>query len=319
VVEQADARMNHGWVYCDRINRKHSGKTVLAFYVTSYRHSSTQQWQERIMLGQILLNGQPTTADTVLQGGQVLTYHRPPWQEPDVPLALDILHHDPQILVVAKPAGLPVLPGGGFVEHTLLWQIQQQYPQAAPIHRLGRGTSGLLLLAQTPTARAHLSAQMRQHQMGKTYRALIGATQPADLPNEFMIDQPIGKIPHPGLGYIYAATAQGLSAHSHVKVLQRSSDATLIDVTIYTGRPHQIRIHLASVGYPLLGDPLYGPGGIPHLAPIDSNPERVEPPEDYPVPGDCGYHLHAYQLKFRHPDTEELCVFQAPAPERLRC
>jgi 23S rRNA pseudouridine1911/1915/1917 synthase len=306
--------MNQGWTYCDRINHKHLGKTVLGFYSDYYRHSRVEHWQERIVSGQVLLNGQSTTADTLLQPGQVLTYHRPPWQEPDVPLSFQILHHDPAIIVVAKPAGLPVLPGGGFVENTLLWQIQQQYPHAAPIHRLGRGTSGLLLLAQTPSARAELSAQMRQHQMVKTYRALIGATDPADLPDEFVIDQPIGKIAHPGLGYIYGATAQGLAALSRVKVLRRSTDATLIEVNIQTGRPHQIRIHLASVGYPLLGDPLYGPGGTPRLVPIEAHSDLQETPEDYPVPGDCGYHLHAYQLSFRHPATGDRCDFCAPAP-----
>jgi 23S rRNA pseudouridine1911/1915/1917 synthase len=299
--------MNQGWVYRNQIKYTEVGLTLLDYYTRHYRHSTQEEWRERILSGQILINNQPATPNTLLQKGQTLTYHRPPWQEPEVPLSFAILYEDADLLIVDKPSGLPVLPGGGFLEHTLLWKVQQQYPENTPypIHRLGRGTSGLMLLAKTSQARASLSQQMRDHQISKIYRALIGKS---DLPNQFTITQPIGKIEHPVLGYIYGATPDGLSAHSECQVIQRTAQTTLLEITILTGRPHQIRIHLATVGYPLLGDPLYDIGGKPKMITADQ----------LPVPSDCGYYLHAYHLSFFHPNTEQIISVFSPPPERLR-
>lgn len=296
--------MNSGWVYYDRIDRTGDGLRVLDYYTQRYRHSTQQQWRDRLLAGQILLNGQPATAETRLQRGQELAYHRPPWQEPDVPLTFEVLYEDADLLVVAKPPGLPVMPAGGFLEHTLLWQLQRHYPNDAPvpIHRLGRGTSGLVLLARSPEARSNLTKQMRDRQMGKVYWALAQGSGAAD---EFQIDRPIGKIPHPALGYIYGATEDGAFARSDCRVLRRDRDQMLIEVTILTGRPHQIRIHLATAGFPLVGDPLYVVGGQPQ-PPIGDRAIAV--------PGDCGYFLHAHSLRFQHPATHAEMQITCPAP-----
>ncbi|WP_287128954.1 pseudouridine synthase, partial [Candidatus Cyanaurora vandensis] len=170
--------MNQGWTYRDQVDE--TGQTVLDFFTQRYRHSTQLEWQARLTGGLIHLDGQPTTGTTRLKAGQVLTYHRPPWQEPPVPLDFTLVYQDPWVWVVAKPNGLPVLPGGGFVEHTLLHQLQVRYPDCTvrPVHRLGRGTSGLLLLA-TPPARAHLSQQLREGKLFKSYRALVTGHPPA--------------------------------------------------------------------------------------------------------------------------------------------
>jgi 23S rRNA pseudouridine1911/1915/1917 synthase len=301
--------MNRGWIYQERVHRVKAGLTLLGYYTQRYRHSSQEEWQQRIALGQILLNGCQAKADTLLRPGQWLTYHRPPWEEPEVPLSFDVLYEDRDLLVLAKPVGLPVLPGGGFLEHTLLLQLQRHYPQEnpVPIHRLGRGTSGLMLIARSPLARANLSQQMRDRQICKIYRALIGNS---DLGDRFTITHPIGKIPHPVLGYVYGAVPGGLSALSECGVLKRTPETTLLEVEILTGRPHQIRIHLAAVGYPLIGDPLYDIGGIPRPIPTDET-------ESFPVPGDCGYHLHACHLSFSHPSTGQAMSIDCPPPANL--
>ncbi|MBD2103677.1 RluA family pseudouridine synthase [Leptolyngbya sp. FACHB-261] len=298
--------MNSGWVYRDQIRSSAEGLTVLDYYTRHYRHSNQVEWQSRILAGQILLDGASTQPETCLRAGQQLTYHRPPWQEPDVPLTFETVYEDSELLVIAKPSGLPVLPGGGFLEHTLLRQLQQRYPNQPPmpIHRLGRGTSGLLLLARSSQARAALSQQMRTHQIVKTYRTLAVGNS---MPECFRVTQPIGKLAHPVLGYLYAATPDGLSAQSDCRVLQRGTETSLLEVVIATGRPHQIRIHLAVAGYPLLGDPLYGSGGLP----LSVRPDEMG---EVPVPGDCGYHLHALKLEFHHPLTGERLRLSCPPP-----
>ncbi|MBW4466952.1 MAG: RluA family pseudouridine synthase [Pegethrix bostrychoides GSE-TBD4-15B] len=300
--------MNRGWIYRDQVAEV--GLTLLDYYSQRYQHSSRAEWRERIVHGQILLEGGAAEPEQILQPGQQLAYHRPPWIEPDVPLEFETLYADADLLVIAKPSGLPVLPGGGFLEHTLLGQLARIYPTETPlpIHRLGRGTSGLLLLARSAQARSGLSQQMRQRQIHKVYRALVGAGLPDELPDTFTVQQPIGKIPYPGLGQLYAATPDGQFAQSDCRVWQRRTNATLIEVTILTGRPHQIRIHLASVGYPLLGDPLYGAGGLPRL-PTDA--------QQLAVPGDCGYWLHAHRLEFQHPCRAEIMQFICPPPAVL--
>jgi 23S rRNA pseudouridine1911/1915/1917 synthase len=307
---------NQGWIYRDQVNHSSQGLTLLAYYSQTYRHSSPEAWQERIASGQVLLDGQPTSPDTVLQRGQQLTYHRPPWTEPEVPLDFEVLFADSDLLLINKPSGLPVLPGGGFLQHTLLGQLQRRYPQDMPypIHRLGRGTSGLMLLARSAEARADLSQQMRQHQIRKVYRGLVGADL-KNMPDQFTVSQPIGKLPHPVLGYVYGATLDGQFAQSDCRVLQRRAapdPATLLEVAIKTGRPHQIRIHLAWFGYPLLGDPLYAEGGVPR-----PESER-ETDAKLPVPGDCGYYLHAQTVAFRHPRSGESLEFNCPPPQILQ-
>ncbi len=317
--------MNQGWTYTDCLTAAAAGQTVLDYYTQRYQHSSRPLWEARIEQGQILLNGQPVSAQTVLQSGQRLTYYRLPWQEPPAPLDFAVLHEDEDLWALAKPSGLPVLPGGGFLEHTLLHQMRSRYPTETPIplHRLGRGTSGVILVAKSQAARVHLSRQFRARTaeirpasgkakrsrpinlpMEKVYRALIGPASVSELGDRFSCTYPIGKLPYAGLSYLYGHCAGGLASRSEVTVLDRRAESTLVEVSIFTGRPHQIRIHLAAAGYPLLGDPLYAAGGIPI-------------PKTTAMPGDCGYHLHAHRIRFAHPRTGQSLLVVAPPPAEL--
>jgi 23S rRNA pseudouridine1911/1915/1917 synthase len=175
-------------------------------------------------------------------------------------------------------------------------------PDAAPLHRLGRWTSGLVLCARTRQARAALIGQWATHRVSKRYRALADGVPAWD---ERVIDTPIGPVPHAVLGTIHAAAPDGKPSLSRVEMLERRTDAFLCDVHIATGRPHQIRIHLAAAGHPLVGDPLYRNGGRPE-------------PGTRALPGDPGYHLHAAELRFPHPRGGREVTIACEPPPLLR-
>lgn len=309
--------LNQGWSYRERVPPSFAGWSVLAYYTHRYRHSEAAVWEARILAGEVLVEDRCVSPMDRLRVGQSLCYTRPPWEEPAVPLDVTVLYEDADLVAVAKPSGLPVMPAGGFLQHTLWWQMRQLYPNDPPIpvHRLGRGTSGILLLARTSAARASLSQQLRESTSGhksmrKVYRALIGES---DLPAHFVVDAPIGKVEHPLLGHLYAAHPQGAYAYSEGRVLGRRAGETLVEMTILTGRPHQIRIHLAFMGYPLLGDPLYGVGGQVIL----SEDAREAEEERVALPGDGGYALHACQVVFQHPRTSAPMEIHCPPPALL--
>lgn len=320
------AQLNRGWTYSDRVSQAQVPVPVLisVFLADRYRHSAAPLWRKRLQEGEILLNGRRLDGDGLLQAGDRLQWQRPPWREQAVPASWRVIHDDGDLYVIDKPSGLPVLPAGGFLEHTLLRLLEQSFigqgpdqglafaAPPRPVHRLGRHTSGLLVCARRPQSRAWLSARLREstaqllNQPGpdarsaaspagacrKVYRAL---TVPAPLqlvPGESLaISTPIGRRPHTGLGQIWAAAAGpddpgALPAWSELRLLERRPQGHLVEVTIRTGRPHQIRIHLASAGVPLLGDPLYRPGGEPWSGAL---------------PGDGGYLLHAHRLRLPLP------------------
>jgi len=292
--------LNAGFCYRERVQR--GGLTVLEHFARHHPHSTPERWRERIEGGEVELDGRAPDPAAVLAPGQELAWHRPPWEEPEADLDFQVIHEDAFLLAVVKPSGLPTLPGGGFLEHTLMALVRARYPGCSPMHRLGRGTSGLVLFGRTPEAGAALQAAWREHRVEKRYRALATGDPAWD---ELDIRTPIGPVPHPWLGTVFAASPGGKASRSVARVLERRGDAALVEVDLHTGRPHQIRIHLASVGHPLEGDPLYAPGGLPR--------------EDLvALPGDLGYLLHAERLAFRHPVTGLPMDLRADPPERLR-
>ena len=293
--------MNQGFVYRERIGASASGEELLGYLVRRYRHSDASRWRARLAAGELSLDAEVARPGDRLRPGQALVWRRPPWEEPPVPLAWAVLHRDPHLLAVAKPRGLPTVPNGGFLTHTLLHLVRQAFPEAVPLHRLGRGTSGVLLFALTRTARAAVSADWRSSRVGKVYRALASGVPDREA---FTIDVPIGPVPHSRLGSVHAAFAHGRPAVSHVRVLEARGNASLLEVSIETGRPHQIRIHLAWAGHPLVGDPLYGAGGLPLPHPG--------------LPGDPGYRLHAHRLSLTHPATGQPLVLECAPPDTLR-
>lgn len=303
------AGFNQGWPYHDRL--KVAWPSAAAFYATRYPHSSREDWRNRVAAGEIHRNGDPLGADGPLNAGDRLVWHRPAWWEEAVPAAWRVVHDDGDLLVIDKPAGLPVLPAGGWLEHTALRLLERRHafdPAGIPrpVHRLGRFTSGLLVCARRSESRRWLSARLREStaaldregrcEKGYQARLVPGGLPPALEPGEpLTITTAIGRRPHPRLGRLWCAAGEGqpgdLAARSTLRLLERGSEADRVEVTIASGRPHQIRIHCAAIGAPLLGDPLYLPGG-------DARADAL--------PGEGGYWLRAQRLAIQRPDGSTL-------------
>jgi hypothetical protein len=164
-----------------------------------YPHSTPQAWQQKLNNDEVTLNGVTTTGSESVTLGQTLVWNRPPWIEPDSPQHFEVLFDDPHLLAVNKPSGLPTLPGGGFLENTLLRLVQKHTPNANPVHRLGRATTGIVLFAKTPQAASNLFANWNTPKIQKIYRALAQNVAQHDA---YEILTPIGLVPHPRLGSV---------------------------------------------------------------------------------------------------------------------
>lgn len=300
---------NNGYDYPDRISRSEAGLSVLTFYARRYRHSTEAEWREKIGRSEVTLNGRPASAGAILARGDLLAYHRPPWDEPDAPTEFGVLFEDDDVLALAKPSGLPVLPGGFFLKTTLLHLVRRRFGAAAsPLHRLGRGTSGAILFTRNHQAGRSLAKAMFERRILKIYLALASGT---GLPDAFTVDAPIGPVPHRLPATVNAYRPGGRPSISHVRVLRRfpETNVSLVEVTIPTGRPHQIRIHLAYAGYPLAGDPLYQPGGLPRDDGRDDDWTTT--------PGATGYLLHSWKVRFPHPSRGDEIEVVSPPPAAL--
>ena len=294
--------MNHGFTYTGITGPRDEGMSLLEHLVARHAHTPEAAWCERIEAGLVLLDGERTRAETRLARGQQVAWVRPPWEEPEVPLSFAVLYEDEDLVAVAKPSGLPAQPNGGFLEHTLLHLVRMRHPEASPIHRLGRGTSGIVVFSLNRTANRALCETLRQREAHKVYRALVQGHPAVDT---FTVDAPIGPVPHAALGTVHAASPDGKIAHSHMQVLDRREADALLEVRIETGRPHQIRIHTAVCGHPLVGDPLYAPGGGIRT---DTGAR----------PGDTGYLLHAFRIGLPHPRTGAWLDLECQPPPGLR-
>ena len=218
----------------------------------------------------------------------------------DIPL--EILYQDADLAVVYKPSGMVVHPAAGNPDGTMVNALLQHLDQLSGIggeirpgivHRIDKDTSGLLLVAKNDFSHASLSEQIKAHSVQRAYMAIVqGGMREAC----GTVEGPIGR--HPSDRKKMAIVPGGRDAVTHWRVLEPLKGATLLECRLTTGRTHQIRVHMASIGHPLLGDPLYGPKKMP-----------------YPVQG--GQLLHAFRIGFVHPRTGEEMLFEAPPEARF--
>ncbi|MBK8323681.1 MAG: RluA family pseudouridine synthase [Betaproteobacteria bacterium] len=247
--------------------------------------------------GGVLVDGEPGRAARRLRGGERIEVTLTPRPEevafrPEA-IDLDVKHEDDAVLVVAKPAGLVVHPGSGNWAGTMLNALLHRVPalkhlpRAGIVHRLDKETSGLLVVAKTEAAMQDLVRQLQARTVKRTYLAVARGVVAA----AGTVDAPIGR--HPTQRTRMAVVPGGKPAVTHYRPVKRFAAHTLLECDLETGRTHQIRVHLARIGHPLEGDPVYGGKGASRL-------ERQA--------------LHAWKLAFVHPATGALVRFEAPPP-----
>ncbi|MEX2804503.1 RluA family pseudouridine synthase [Streptococcus sp. H31] len=275
----------------DRLDKTLSDQTDL----------SRSQIQQLIKGGLVLVNGQSKKASYTVQIGDLVSYQTPQAEILEYKaenLPLDIIYEDADLAVVNKPQGMVVHPAAGHTRGTLVNALLYHIKDLSAIngvirpgivHRLDKDTSGLLMIAKNDQAHQKLAAELKDKKSLRQYLAIVHGNLPDDYG---LIEAPIGRSKKDRKKQ--AVTAQGKPAATHFHVLERFGAYTLVELTLETGRTHQIRVHMAYIGHPLAGDVLYGPRKT--------------------LPG-AGQFLHARTLGFTHPRTGELLEFSAPLPQ----
>ena len=259
--------------------------------------------QRMIEEGNILVNGKKSKPSYKLQKGDKIFFEKPEIkaskiEAEDIPL--DIVYEDEDILVVNKQKGLVVHPGNGNPKGTLVNAIMSYCKDSLSgiggetrpgiVHRIDKDTSGLLIVAKNDKAHINISNQIKNHEVKKTYIALVRGVIKE---NEATIDMPISRSIKDRTKM--AVNKNGKNAVTHFKVLERFDGYTLLELNIETGRTHQIRVHLAEIGYPIVGDYVYSNG---------KNPFEVK-----------GQMLHSYKLEFKHPTNNKNMKLEASLPK----
>jgi 23S rRNA pseudouridine1911/1915/1917 synthase len=248
--------------------------------------------------GHVLVDGNVVSGSRKMKSGEAVEVALAPREvegahRPEQ-IALGIVHEDDDVLVIDKPAGLVVHPGSGNWAGTMLNALlhhvptAENLPRAGIVHRLDKDTSGLLVVAKNEPAQASLVRQLQARTMKRTYLALARGM----IAGPGKVDSPIGR--HPVHRTRMAVVAGGKPAITHYRVRERFPAHTLLECRLETGRTHQIRVHLASIGHPLEGDAVYS-GRSPRIFGRQA--------------------LHAWKLAFRHPRTEEEVGYESPMPE----
>lgn len=288
------------------IGKEQEGARLDVVLSLSLEDLSRSRIQKLIEEGQVQINDQPCLEKKhSVRAGERVTVEVPApslleVEAEDIPL--DILYEDQDLMVINKARGLVVHPGAGNEKGTLVNAIMHHCGDSLSsingvirpgiVHRIDKDTSGLLMIAKNDRAHQSLARQLADHSITRVYHAIVYNNLTEDTGT---IDRPIGRDPKNRLRQGITDPEHGRRAVTHYRVLERLGPFTYIEATLETGRTHQIRVHMASINHPLLGDPVYGP--------------RKK------YPGVEGQMLHAKKLGFRHPATDRYMEFDSELPE----
>lgn len=286
------------------VNEEENSKRLDVYIASKDEETTRSSAQRQIEQGNVVVNGKKITKVSykVSEWDKIEIEEQEPVESElkaqDIPI--DIIYEDKDIIVVNKPKGMVVHPANGNPDGTLVNAIMAICKDSLSgiggeirpgiVHRLDKDTSGLLIVAKNDMAHVNMSEQIKRHEVKKTYIALVRGIVKE---NEATIDMPIGRSNSDRKKM--AVTKNGKNAVTHIKVLKRYDKYTLLEINIETGRTHQIRVHLAHIGYPVIGDYIYSNGK-----------------NEFGIVGQC---LHAKSLEFKHPITGKDMKLEAPLPE----
>ena len=287
-----------------QISEEQAGNRIDKFLSETLTYLSRSYIQKLIKEDQVIVNQKPVKANYKINVGDMLEVQEPELREPDIVaenIPLDILYEDADILIVNKPKGMVVHPSAGHYSGTLVNALMHYCKgdlsgingimRPGIVHRIDMDTTGSLLVCKNDYAHGDIAQQLKEHSITRVYHAIVHGVLKEE---EGTIDAPIGR--HPvDRKKMSINHKNGKEAVTHYKVLQRFKNFTHIECRLETGRTHQIRVHMASIKHPLLGDVVYGPAKCPyHLQ---------------------GQTLHAKTIGIRHPRTGEYIEIDAPLPQ----
>ncbi len=284
-----------------------AGMRLDLFIQTRIPRLSRTRAQQIVRACAYSFEGRRRRASDLVRAGETVVLVRPPFEEPDAPRELPVLYEDEAMLALNKPPGLPVHPSASYHRNTVSFILREKYGEDGPriAHRLDRETSGLLLCARDLEHERLLKYAFENRHMQKTYVAIVRGEVESDTG---VIDMPMARA-RQGLHVLMEARPDGLSAVTEYRVRARAAGYTMLELFPHTGRQHQLRVHLAESGHPIVGDKLYGPereaafleyietGLTPTLL------ERLGHPR---------HALHAHALSFEHPVTGRAFELSAP-------
>ena len=275
-------------------------------YLSSVNEQLSRSYIQKLLKsGLVLVDGKPVKASYQVDEGDVISLDIPEAVEPEIEpedMDLDILYEDQDVILVNKPKGMVVHPAAGHYSHTLVNGLMHHCKDQLSgingvmrpgiVHRIDMDTTGVIIACKNDMAHNSIAAQLKEHSITRRYQAIVHGVLKDDAGT---VEGPIGRHPtdRKKMSINYN---NGKSAVTHYKVLKRFRQYTHVECRLETGLTHQIRVHMASIEHPLLGDLVYGPGKCP-------------------IPGLQGQTLHAGVLGFIHPRTGEYMEFTAPLPE----
>lgn len=274
-------------------------------YLTEQLPDITRSYLQKLLKdGSVQMNGKPVKTSTKTAAGAVIELTIPDPEEPEIlpeEIPLDILYEDSDVILINKPKDMVVHPAAGHYTGTLVNALMYHCKgdlsgingvlRPGIVHRIDKDTTGVLIVCKNDKAHNALAEQLKEHSITRKYRAIVCGNLKED---EGTVDAPLGRHPQDRKKMAIVRTG-GKRAVTHYRVLERFGNYTYIECQLETGRTHQIRVHMASLGHPLLGDEVYG---------------RVKSP--FKLEGQT---LHAMVLGFIHPTTGEYMEFEAPLPE----
>lgn len=286
------------------VSPEHTGIRIDKYLAESLPDISRSYLQKLFRDGEIRMNGKAVKASAKTLAGAEIVFAIPEPEEPEIlpeDIPLDILYEDDDVILINKPKDMVVHPAAGHYTGTLVNGLMYHCREGLSgingvlrpgiVHRIDKDTTGVLVVCKNDRAHNGLAEQLAEHSITRKYRAIVCGNLKED---EGTVDAPLGRHPQDRKKMAIVRSG-GKRAVTHYRVLERFGKYTYIECQLETGRTHQIRVHMASLGHPLLGDEVYGRG---------KSPFKLE-----------GQTLHAMVLGFIHPTTGEYMEFQAPLPE----